>query len=122
MGYDHGDSFLLNFEPNGILFGSENREENCHHDHLPFKVKGNGNIVFSVSAYTRTHTHTHTQTHSSHSSFELFLFSRVRLLYRTCNVYLIHSYDVITQVSILVLAVPNVIFSSSKFPFTLLTH
>ena len=24
------------------------RKENCHHDHIPFKVKGNGNIVFSV--------------------------------------------------------------------------
>ena len=23
MGYDHGDSFLLDFEPNGILFGSK---------------------------------------------------------------------------------------------------
>ena len=25
-----------------------NRKENCHHDHIPFNVKGNGNIVFSV--------------------------------------------------------------------------
>ena len=24
------------------------RKENCHHDHIPFNVKGNGNIVFSV--------------------------------------------------------------------------
>ena len=32
------------FEPNGnsIWFKS------CHHDHIPFNVKGNGNIVFSV--------------------------------------------------------------------------
>ena len=26
----------------------ENWKENCHHDHIPFNVKGNGNIVFSV--------------------------------------------------------------------------
>ena len=26
----------------------QNRKENCHHDHNPFNVKGNGNIVFSV--------------------------------------------------------------------------
>ena len=23
-------------------------KENCHHDHIPFNEKGNGNIVFSV--------------------------------------------------------------------------
>ena len=28
----------------------KNRKENCHHDHIPFNVKGNGNIVFSVYA------------------------------------------------------------------------
>ena len=48
MGYDRGDSFLFDFEPNGISFGSENRKENCHHDHIPFNVKGNGNRVFSM--------------------------------------------------------------------------
>jgi len=26
----------------------QNRKENCHHDHIPYNVKGNGNIVFSV--------------------------------------------------------------------------
>ena len=26
----------------------QNRKENCHYDHIPFNVKGNGNIVFSV--------------------------------------------------------------------------
>ena len=41
---------------NGIPFGSENRKENCHHDCIPFNVKGNENMVFSV--YTHTHTHT----------------------------------------------------------------
>ena len=25
----------------------QNRKENCHHDHIPFNVKENGNIVFS---------------------------------------------------------------------------
>ena len=47
-GYDRDDSFPFDFEPNGIPFGSENRNENCHHDHIPFNVKENGNIVFSV--------------------------------------------------------------------------
>ena len=32
------------FEPNGITIWFKN----CHHDHIPFTVKGNGNIVFSV--------------------------------------------------------------------------
>ena len=48
MGYDRGDSFPTNFEPNGIPFGSENRKKNCHLDHIPFNVQGNGNIVFSA--------------------------------------------------------------------------
>ena len=65
MGYDRGDSFLINIEPNGIQFCSkleyfgthlnqmefqlvQNREEKCHHDHIPFNLKGTGNIVFSV--------------------------------------------------------------------------
>ena len=48
MGYDRGDSFLFDFEPNGIPFGSENQTEKYHHDHIPFNVKGNGNIIFSV--------------------------------------------------------------------------
>ena len=48
MGYDHGDSFPFDLEPNEIPFGSENRQENCPHDHIPFNVKGNGNKVFSV--------------------------------------------------------------------------
>ena len=26
----------------------QNRKENCHHDHIPFNVKGKGNTVFSV--------------------------------------------------------------------------
>ena len=47
MGYDRGDSFPFDFGPNRIPFGSENRKENCQ-DHIPFDVKGNGNIVFAV--------------------------------------------------------------------------
>ena len=46
MGYDRGDSFPFDFEPNGIPFGSKSKV-NCHHDHIPFTVKWNGNIVFS---------------------------------------------------------------------------
>ena len=48
MGYDRGDSFPFDFETNGIPFGSENRKENCHRDHIPFNMKGIGNIVFSA--------------------------------------------------------------------------
>ena len=47
MGYDRGYSFHFKFEPNGIPFGSKSKE-NCHHDHIPFNLKGKGNIVFSV--------------------------------------------------------------------------
>ena len=47
MGYDHGDSFPFDFEPNGIHL-VQNRKENCPHDHIPFNVKGIGSIVFSV--------------------------------------------------------------------------
>ena len=52
MGYDRGDSFPFDFKPNGLPFGSNNRKENCHHDHIPFDVKGNGNIVFSLQLHS----------------------------------------------------------------------
>ena len=61
MGYDRGASFPFNFEPNGLPFSSENRKENCHHGHIPFNVKGNRNIVFSV----------HTKKHGLRSTSEL---------------------------------------------------
>ena len=32
---------------------AQNQKENCHHNHIPFNVKGNGNIVFSVTQYTK---------------------------------------------------------------------
>ena len=49
MGYDCGDRFPFDFEPNGIPF-VQNLKEICHHDHIhiPFNLKGIGNIVFSV--------------------------------------------------------------------------
>ena len=34
----------------------QNRKENCHHDHIPFNVKGIGNIVFSVRSDKKPHT------------------------------------------------------------------
>ena len=40
MGYDRGDSFPFDFEPNGIYIPLNQIES--------FNVKGNGNIVFSV--------------------------------------------------------------------------
>ena len=54
MEYDRGDSFPSNFELNGIPFGLENRKENCHYDLIPFNVKGNGNIVYSVKTVLET--------------------------------------------------------------------
>ena len=49
MGYDRGHSFPFDFELNRIPFDSKSKE-NCHHDHIPFNVKGIGNIFFSVWA------------------------------------------------------------------------
>ena len=40
MEYDHSESFSLDFEPNGFPFGTKSKE-NCHHDHIPFKLGGN---------------------------------------------------------------------------------
>ena len=53
MGYDRGDSFPFDFEPNRIPFGPENRKGNCHRNHISFNVKGNRNIVFSVYKNSR---------------------------------------------------------------------
>ena len=38
----------LDFEPSGNSFIFHNQKENCHHDYIPFNLRGNGNIVFSV--------------------------------------------------------------------------
>ena len=59
MGYNRGDIFTFDFEPNGILFLLsilnqmefhlvQNWRENCHHDYIPINLKGIGNIVFLV--------------------------------------------------------------------------
>ena len=50
MGYDRGDSFPFDLEPNGFPFGSKWKTvtQNCNHDHIPFNVKGKGMQVFSV--------------------------------------------------------------------------
>jgi len=55
MGYDRGDSRPFDFEPNRIPFGSENRKENCHHNHIPFNVKRNGNIVSQFKVQLASH-------------------------------------------------------------------
>ena len=55
MEYDRGDSFPLDFEPNGLPLGSENRTKNSPHDHMPFNLTGNGNIVFSVRGKLSLH-------------------------------------------------------------------
>ena len=48
MGYDRDDNFPIDFEPNGFPFGSENRKENCHYDHIPSNLKENTLIVFQA--------------------------------------------------------------------------
>ena len=35
----------------------QNRTENCHHDHIPFNLKGNRILVFSVHAHVSKHKH-----------------------------------------------------------------
>ena len=52
MGYDRGDSFLFDFEPNGILFGSKSKGKLSPRSHFennqkektvfPFPFKLNG--------------------------------------------------------------------------------
>ena len=54
MGYDRGDSSPFDFLNQMEFHLVENRKENCYHDHIPFNVKGNGNVVFSVYS-TVTH-------------------------------------------------------------------
>ena len=46
MVYDRGDSFPFDFVTNGIQFGSENRKENYHHDHIPFNFEKKWNDSF----------------------------------------------------------------------------
>ena len=48
MRYDRGDSFPYDFLNQIELNLVQNQKENCHHDHIPFSVKANGNIVFPV--------------------------------------------------------------------------
>ena len=48
MEYDGGHSLPFDFDPNGTQFRSKNRIENYDHHHIPFILKGNGNLIFSV--------------------------------------------------------------------------
>ena len=48
MGYDRGDSFPFDFLDQMEFHLVQNRKEICHHDHIPFNVKGNRNVVLSV--------------------------------------------------------------------------
>ena len=45
---NHGDSFPIDFFNQIDFHLVQNWEENCHHDHIPFNLKGNGILVFSV--------------------------------------------------------------------------
>ena len=53
-GYDRGDSFPFEFFKQMDFHLVQNRKENLRHDHIPFNVKGNMNIVFSVYRPTFT--------------------------------------------------------------------
>ena len=45
MEYDHGDSFLFDF--NLMEFDLvQNRKKNVHHNNILFNLKGNGNLIF----------------------------------------------------------------------------
>ena len=57
MGYDRGDSFSFDFEANGFPFGLEKIKKNCHHDHIPFNLKGNKMRVFSVDPWIQGSVH-----------------------------------------------------------------
>ena len=62
MGYDRGDSFPFDFEPNRIPICSKSKGKlsfltkrnsvwfvlkikNCQYDHIPFNLKGIGNLL-----------------------------------------------------------------------------
>ena len=53
MGYDGGDSFPFDFMNQMGFHLVQNRKENCHHHHIPFNLKGNGNIVSLVQSLSR---------------------------------------------------------------------
>ena len=46
----------------------QNRKENCHHDHIPFNLKGNGNIVYSEYGQ-RTRKRTHNENQRTNTKF-----------------------------------------------------
>ena len=56
MEYDRGESFLFDFEPNGIPFGSENRKENCHPPIISHSIKKEREYESFLSVLTVTYT------------------------------------------------------------------
>ena len=48
MGYDRGESFPFDFLNQIEFHLVQNWKKNRHHDHIPFNVKGNRILVFSV--------------------------------------------------------------------------
>ena len=46
MGYDRGDRFPFDIEPNGTPFGSKSKKENCHHDHIPLNLQEETHTYF----------------------------------------------------------------------------
>ena len=48
MGYDCGYSFPFESELNGFPFCLKSKE-NCHHNHIPFNLEGNGILVHEKS-------------------------------------------------------------------------
>ena len=50
MGYDRGDSFPTDFQPNGFTFGSKSKGKLSPPHLLPFNLRGNGNIARYISS------------------------------------------------------------------------
>ena len=44
MEYDRGDSFPFDFDSHETPFGSKSKGKLFHHDHIPFDLKGSGNL------------------------------------------------------------------------------
>ena len=52
MGYDRGDSFPFNFEPNGFPFGSENRKENRIERKIESKIEWKPRVTIKLFVYS----------------------------------------------------------------------
>ena len=68
--------------------------ENCHHDHIPFNVKGNGNIVFSVYSVGWLLVMNLDTTEHEHTSIDIFAREWFTEYGKRSFVYLFRLFDV----------------------------